>query len=74
MESVKLNATNEARYDRKTSANGQPFFTLKAANGEIIGCSELYSSTAAMEQGITSVSKNGPMAIVKDMTLQTMPM
>src|SRR5262245_41322066 len=42
--SVKANASEDARFERKTAKNGQPFFVLKAANGETIGKSETYSS------------------------------
>jgi uncharacterized protein len=35
--SVKANAPDNARYDRRTSASAQPYFVLKAKNGEIIG-------------------------------------
>ena len=56
--SVKKNAGDDDRYDRKTAANGDPYFVLKAGNGEPIGRSETYSSSAAMENGIDSVKKN----------------
>ena len=39
---------------------------LKAANGEIIGKSEMYSSVAAMEKGIASVVKNAAEAEIVD--------
>ena len=35
--SVKANAPDNASYDRRTSASAQPYFVLKAKNGEIIG-------------------------------------
>jgi uncharacterized protein YegP (UPF0339 family) len=68
IESVKTNAPNDARYERKTASNNQPYFVLKAANGEIIGRSETYSSNSAMENGIESVKKNAPTAPVEDLT------
>jgi uncharacterized protein YegP (UPF0339 family) len=58
IESVKKNAGNDGSYDRKASAKGEPYFTLKAGNGEIIGKSEMYSSNSAMENGIDSVKTN----------------
>ncbi|SDD55918.1 YegP family protein [Niabella drilacis] len=64
IESVKKNAADDAHYDRKTSSNGKPFFSLKAGNGQIIGKSELYESEAARENGIESVKKNAPDAEV----------
>lgn len=66
IESVRKNAPDDARYDRKTAKDGSPFFVLKAANGQPIGKSELYSSPAAMENGIASVKKNAPDAAVDD--------
>ena len=64
IESVKKNAPDDTRYERKTAKDGSPFFVLKAANGETIGKSEMYSSTSAMENGIASVKKNAPDAPV----------
>ncbi len=64
IESVRSNAPNDARYERKTAVNGKPMFNLKAANGEIIGASETYSSEAARDKGIASVKANAPDAKV----------
>ena len=36
VESVRANASDDGRYERKTAKNGSPFFVLKAANGEVI--------------------------------------
>ncbi len=58
--SVQKNAGDDARFERKTSTKGDPYFVLKAGNGQEIGRSEMYSSTAAMENGIASVAKNAP--------------
>jgi uncharacterized protein YegP (UPF0339 family) len=66
IESVRANATNDARYARKTSKGGSAYFTLTAANGQVIGTSEMYSSTFAMETGIASVKTNAPGATVID--------
>jgi uncharacterized protein YegP (UPF0339 family) len=68
IESVKSNAPYDARYERKEASNGQPYFVLKAANGEQIGKSETYSSKQAMENGIASVKTNAPTATVEDLT------
>lgn len=61
---VKLTAPDYSRYERKTSENGKYFFVLKAINGAIIGRSEMYSSTRAMENGIESVKRNAQEARV----------
>ena len=68
IESVKKNSQDDARYDRKESSNGKPYFNLKATNGQIIGTSEMYESVAARENGIESVKKNAPEASVDDQT------
>lgn len=60
IESVKKNSGDDARYERKESSNGKPYFNLKASNGQVIGKSEMYESASAMENGIESVKKNGP--------------
>jgi len=66
--SCRTNSPLDARYERKTSTDGKPYFALKAANGEPIGRSEMYSSTSAMETGITSCKTNGPSAELVDLT------
>jgi uncharacterized protein len=68
IESVKKNGSEEGRYDRRTSTKGDPYFILKAGNGQEIGRSEMYSSTAAMENGIESVKNNAPTAETTDTT------
>jgi uncharacterized protein YegP (UPF0339 family) len=62
IESVKKNSQVDDRFERKEAKNGQFFFNLKAANHEVIGKSEMYTTKAAMENGIESVKKNAPEA------------
>lgn len=66
IDSVKKHAGSDASYERKTSVKGEPYFVLKAANGQIIGKSEMYSSASAMEAGIASVKSNGAGAAMLD--------
>lgn len=66
IEAVKKNAPDDARYERREGAGGQHHFVLKAANHEIIGTSERYTSKEAMEKGIASVKANAPEAQVVD--------
>jgi uncharacterized protein len=68
-ESVKTHAADDANFERKTSAAGEPYFALKAANSQVIGTSEMYTSTAAMENGIASVMANAPDAPVVDLAI-----
>lgn len=70
IESVRTNSPLDARFDRRTSKAGEPYFVLLAGNGQIIGQSEMYSSSAAMENGIQSVMRNGPDAVLKDLTAE----
>jgi uncharacterized protein YegP (UPF0339 family) len=60
IESVIKNAALDERFDRCESKKGEPYFVLLAANKQIIGQSEMYSSVAAMENGINSVKTNAP--------------
>lgn len=68
IQSVKVNSPYDTRYRRKVSTRGLSFFVLVAANGEIIGTSEGYSSTYAMESGIAVVKRIGPIAMYIDLT------
>lgn len=69
IESVKRNAPDDARYERKTSNNDKPFFVLKATNGEVIGTSQLYSANATREHGIEAVKQNAPSATIVDLVV-----
>jgi len=44
-------------------------FNLAAANGQVIGSSEIYSGKAACLNGVESVRKNAPAANVEDQTV-----
>ena len=68
IESVRKNSAREGAFEVKTNAKGEPYFILKATNGQEVGRSENYSSKAALENGIESVKKNAPEAKVEDLT------
>jgi len=63
------NALLDQRFERKTSKRGDPYFVLKAANGEPIGVSEMYSSPSAMENGVESVKSHAPEVRVEDLSV-----
>jgi uncharacterized protein YegP (UPF0339 family) len=65
IESVRVNGPLDERYQRLDSARGEPYFNLVAANGQVIGKSEMYSSVKARDNGIESVKKNSG-AVVDD--------
>jgi hypothetical protein len=68
IESVKRNAQDDSKFDRKTASNGKSFFNLKATNGQIIGSSQMYETEASRDNGIESVKNNAPDATIDDQT------
>jgi len=56
--SVQNNAGDEGRFEQRTASNGDSYFVLKAANGQIIGLSEMYSSASNAAAGADAVSRN----------------
>ena len=66
---VQKNSPLAERYELKNTKDGHPYFNLKAANHEVIGSSEAYSSDAARDKGIASVKSNGPTTVIKDKTV-----
>ncbi len=68
IESVRKNAPDDERYERKDTKNDKYMFNLTATNGQVIGTSEIYEGTSGRDNGIESVKKNAPEAEVKDLT------
>ena len=66
MESVRVNAPEDNHFERKIAKNDQFYFNLKAANGQVIGTSEMYTTKAGRDNGIESVKKNAPNAETKN--------
>jgi uncharacterized protein len=66
VDSVRRHAADDANFQRRTAKDDSPYFVLVASNGQEIGRSEMYTSTAAMENGIESVKKNAPDAPTTD--------
>ncbi len=67
IKSVKLNSSQQDRYESKATPKGKFFFVLKAGNREVIGRSEMYESEKSRDGGIESVKANGPSADVVDL-------
>ncbi len=63
---VKKNSPRDDRFERHNSQGGKYYFTLKAANNEVIGKSETYSSEEAMEGGIRAVKRVGAYSPLSD--------
>lgn|SRR5574340_942842 len=68
VESVRKNGVKEERFERRVAKDGRPYFVLKASNGQEVGRSQMYASTATMENGIASVKKNAGDAALVDLT------
>ncbi|GGC98016.1 YegP family protein [Undibacterium terreum] len=64
--SCQVNSPYDSQYDKRNSTSSQPYFVLKAKNGEIIGTSQMYSSTSARDNGIASCKFNGPTTKIVD--------
>lgn len=67
--SVRKNAPDDARFERKETQSGKFMFNLKAGNNQVVGSSEIYESTASRDNGIESVKKNAPAADVTDLSV-----
>ena len=65
--SVKTNAPDDSNYVIKDSADGKQFFNLTAANGQVIGTSQMYASASGLKKGIESVKNNAPDAGVQEL-------
>lgn len=66
--SVQKNSKDESHYAPAESSNGKYYFTLKAANNQVIGKSQMYESAASRDAGIASVKTIGATPQVKDAT------
>lgn len=65
---TKVSAANDALFERKVGKNDKPYFVLKSAAGDVLGRSEMYSSSKSLENGIASVTRNAPTATITDVT------
>jgi uncharacterized protein YegP (UPF0339 family) len=55
--SVRDNGVDPANYEIRAAQNGQAYFVLKAANGQVVGVSESYASESNAQRGIDTVSQ-----------------
>jgi uncharacterized protein YegP (UPF0339 family) len=62
IESVRKNSQDDSKFERLESEGGKVYFNLKAANGQVVGTSQMYASSETMETGIASVKENAPSA------------
>ena len=66
IDSVRKNAVREDAFEVRESSNDKFYFVLKAANGQVIGQSQMYASLHSAEQGCDSVRRNAPNAALQD--------
>ena len=58
--SCQINSQSDSQYEDRLAKNDQFYFVLIAAgNNEIIGVSEMYTTTQARDKGKASVKANG---------------
>lgn len=70
IDSVRRHGTDESNFEMKESTAGEPYFVLKANNGQTIGKSQMYKSSSAAKNGVESVMTNCTSEVIKDLTLQ----
>ena len=63
--SVQANSGADAHYERATATDGKFHFNLKAANHQVIGTSQLYTTEGSRDAGIKSVQENGKSTTIK---------
>lgn len=66
IESVRKNAASEDNFEVNTASDGRMYFSLKAANGQAVGKSQMYKSRSGLKGGIESVKTNAPAAPVEE--------
>jgi uncharacterized protein YegP (UPF0339 family) len=70
IESVRKNAKDPGRFQSLQGNDGKTYFTLKAANHQVIGKSQMYASPSIRDAGIASVQTNAPDAATVDTTVR----
>ncbi|MDA3822266.1 MAG: YegP family protein [Bacteroidales bacterium] len=69
IESVKTNCYKRKMFTSEIAKDGSHYFNLTAENTQVIGTSQMYTSTHGRENGITSVRKNAPRAEIVDLSV-----
>lgn len=64
--SVQANCGDDARYEKRDSSAGQPYFNLRATNHQVIGSSQMYASTSSRDSGIAAVKAGGSTKDIRD--------
>ena len=64
IESVRKNCIDPDRFVKKKTATGKFRFSLTAKNSQVIGASQNYASESGCNNGMKSVAKTAPDAVV----------
>jgi uncharacterized protein YegP (UPF0339 family) len=64
IESVRVNAGDATRFEKRVSADGRPYFVLKAGNHQVIGQSQMYSGDDTCDNGMASVGNHATDALI----------
>jgi len=64
--SVQANSPRDERYLLDTASDGRFYFNLRAANSQVIGTSQMYTTEGARTTGIESVKANGASTDVRE--------
>lgn len=63
---IQANCHLDEHYEHRVSARGSHYFVLKGNDGEIVGTSQLYTSTFSREIGLSMVKLSGHTATIID--------
>lgn len=69
IESVAVNSKEESNFEKKVAKDGKFYFVLQAANKQIVGTSQMYTTASGRDNGIRSVQENAKKGEVVDLTL-----
>ncbi|RIW11888.1 DUF1508 domain-containing protein [Algoriphagus lacus] len=58
----------DSNFRKLNSTRNEPYFNQIANNNQVLGTSEMYSSSFSRDMGIESVKKNAPNATIEDRT------
>ena len=70
IDSVMKNSHDENHFEKLESKDGRYYFNLIAANKQIIGTSQMYTTGSARDHGIHSVHDNASQSVTNDLTLE----
>ena len=67
--SVVENSKDEKHFEKLQAKDDRYYFNLMATNGQIIGTSQMYTTSSARDHGIHSVHENASQAETLDLTV-----